>query len=46
LTPEWFEELTAWAKENLKIMGFAASPFVRSSYLAHELIKNIPPQNS
>jgi lipoic acid synthetase len=46
LPPEWFDELTAWAKENLKIMGFAASPFVRSSYLAHELIKNIPPQNS
>ena len=40
LPPEWFEELTAWAKQNLKIIGFAASPFVRSSYLAHELIKN------
>ncbi len=45
LPPEWFEELSAWAKENLNFLGFAASPFVRSSYLAHELIKNLDVSN-
>jgi lipoic acid synthetase len=41
LPPEWFDELSAWAKANLSFLGFAAGPFVRSSYMAHELIKNL-----
>jgi lipoic acid synthetase len=42
LPPEWFDELSAWAKANLPFIAFAAGPFVRSSYMAHELIKNLP----
>ncbi len=38
LPPEWFDELTAWAKANLPFLAFAASPFVRSSYMAKELV--------
>jgi len=38
LPPEWFDELTAWAKANLPFLAFAASPFVLSSYMAKELV--------
>ncbi|MFA5865199.1 MAG: lipoyl synthase [Phycisphaerae bacterium] len=41
LSPEWFDQLTLWTRENLPFLAFAASPFVRSSYLAHELLNQI-----
>jgi len=41
LPPEWFEELTAWAKANLSFYAFAASPFVRSSYMAKDLVEKM-----
>jgi lipoyl synthase len=40
LPPEWFKELTEWATQNFSFVAFAANPFVRSSYLAHELVGN------
>jgi lipoic acid synthetase len=43
LPPEWFDELSAWAKANLPFLAFSAGPYVRSSYMAHNLVKNIPP---
>lgn len=41
LPPEWFEDLTGWVREHLAFPAFAASPFVRSSYLAHEAMDKI-----
>ncbi len=39
--PDWFEELTQWAKENFNFLGFFAGPFVRSSYLADKLLDEL-----
>jgi lipoic acid synthetase len=45
LPPEWFDELSQWAKDRLPFLAFAASPFVRSSYLAQDLLNNIKPSS-
>lgn len=41
LPPEWFEELSRWVRDHLDFLAFAAAPFVRSSYLAHDLLANM-----
>jgi lipoyl synthase len=43
LPPEWFDDLSQWAKDQLPFLAFAASPFVRSSYLAQDLLNTIKP---
>lgn len=39
--PEWFDELTDWAKAHLPGTTVCAAPFVRSSYLADEVFDMI-----
>ena len=43
LPPEWFDELTRWTAGHLSFLAFAASPFVRSSYMAGNLLNTIGP---
>ncbi len=41
LPPEWFSKLRIWAQENLNFLYIFAGPFVRSSYLAGNVLDEV-----